>query len=129
MPRIAKADVNHALQLAADSIVKAGGADGRTSPAEMKKALATLPAAQRNLASVFFKFVDSRDFKAGAQVTAKDVKAAVGHAKEHLVAKYDLKHNGLSADELKKMSLTGKHAVELARALKAVLPTPLSGET
>jgi hypothetical protein len=128
MPRIAKADVNNALQLAANSIIKAGGSDGRTSRAEMKKALATLPPAQRNLADIFFKFVDNRDFKAGAQVTAKDVKAAVSYAKEHMVAKYDLNNNGLSADEIKKMSLTGKRAVELAKALKAApQPATLSG--
>ena len=122
MPRIAKADVNAALQLAANSIIKAGGSDGRTSRAEMKKALATLPAGQRNLADIFFKFVDNRDFKAGAQVTAKDVKAAVAYAKEHMVAKYDLNENGLSKDEIKDMSLTGKRAVDLAKALKASAP-------
>jgi hypothetical protein len=31
MSRIAKADVNAALQLAAKSIIKAGGGDGRTA--------------------------------------------------------------------------------------------------
>ena len=125
MPRIAKADVNAALQLAANSIVKAGGSDGRTSRAEMKKALATLPPAQRNLTDIFFKFVDNRDFKAGAQVTAKDVKAAVAYAKEHMIAKYDLNNNGLSAGEIKQMSLTGKRAVDLAKALKAA---PVAGQ-
>ncbi len=119
MPRIAKADVNSALQLAAASIVKAGGSDGRTSRAEMQKALAALPPGQRNLTDIFFKFVDHRDFKAGAQVTAKDVKAAVAYAREHMVAKYDLNNNGLSAAEIKQMSLTGKFAVDLAKALKA----------
>jgi hypothetical protein len=126
MPRIAKADVDHALQLAANAIVEAGGADGRTSRAELKKLLPQLAPSQRNLVDIFFKFVDSRDFKAGAQVTAKDVKAAVAYAKEHLVAKYDLNDNGLSADEIKKMSLTGKRAVDLARALKAAPQTALS---
>ena len=128
MPRIAKADVNAALQLAANSIVKAGGSDGRTSRAEMKKALATLPPAQRNLADIFFRFVDHRDFKAGAQVTARDVKAAVAYAKEHMIAKYDLNNNGLSAAEIKQMSLTGKFAIDLAKALKtAPAATTLSG--
>ena len=41
------------------------------------------------------------------------------HAKEHMVAKYDLNNNGLSKDEITKMSLTGKRAVDLAKALKA----------
>lgn len=127
MPRIAKADVNAALQLAANSIVKAGGSDGRTSRAEMKKALTAMPASQRNLADIFFKFVDKRDFKTGAQVTAKDVTRAVAYAKEHMVEKYDLNNNGLSASEIKQMSLTGKNAVDLAKALKAAPVTTLTG--
>ena len=73
MPRIAKADVNRALQLAASTIVEAGGKDGRTSRAEMKTLISKLPAEQKKLVDVFFKVIDHRDFKAGAQVTAKDV--------------------------------------------------------
>ena len=119
MSRIAKADVNAALTLAAKNIIKAGGADGRTSRAEMKAALAAMPKEHRALADIFFKFVDARDFKAGAQVTAKDVNKAVAYAKEHMIAKYDLNSNGLSKDEVAKMSLTGRNAVALAKALKA----------
>ena len=118
MSRIAKADVNRALQLAAKAIVDAGGADGRTSRAEMKARLEKLPPSQRPLVDIFFKFIDNRDFKAGAQVTAKDVNRAVEYAKSHMVAKYDLNTNGLSKDEISKMSLTGKRAVDLAKALK-----------
>jgi hypothetical protein len=124
MSRIAKADVNRALQLAADTIVQAGGTDGRTSRADLTAKLATLPAGQKQLVDIFFKFVDARDFKAGAQVTAADVKRAVSYAKEHMVAKYDLNANGLSKDEIAKMSLTGKRAVELAKALKAAPAAP-----
>ncbi len=119
MPRIAKADVTKALTLAAKTIVQAGGSDGRTSRAEMKAKLTELPKEQRALADIFFKFVDNRDFKKGAQVTAKDVDRAVAYAKQHMVAKYDLNQNGLSKDEIAKMSLTGKRAVDLAKALKA----------
>ena len=36
-----------------------------------------------------------------------------------MVAKYDLDNNGLSKDEIKGMSITGKRAVDLATALKA----------
>lgn len=43
MPRIAKADVNKALSLAAKTIIDTGGPDGRTSRAELKAKLATLP--------------------------------------------------------------------------------------
>lgn len=118
MSRIAKADVNAALQTVAKAIIKAGGEDGRTSRAEMKSALKQLPRNQRPLADIFFKFIDHRDFKTGAQVTARDVTRAVAYAKTHLVAKYDLDNNGLSKAEISRMSLTGKRAVDLARALK-----------
>jgi len=124
MPRIAKADVNKALSLAAKSIVEAGGADGRTSRAEIKTALSKLPKEQRGLVDIFFKFIDNRDFKKGAQVTAKDVSRAVEYAKTHMIAKYDLNSNGLSKDEIARMSLTGKRAVDLAKALKAAAATP-----
>jgi hypothetical protein len=119
MPRIAKADVNQALSVAAKSIIDAGGADGRTSRAEMKAKLAELPKQHRELADIFFKFVDNRDFRAGAQVTKTDVNRAVEYAKKHMIAKYDLNANGLSATEIKNMSLTGKRAVDLAKVLKS----------
>ncbi len=119
MARIAKADVNAALSLVSKQLIKAGGADGKISRADVKAALTELPKNQRGLADIFFKFVDNRDFKAGAQVTAKDVNKAVAYAKEHMIAKYDLNENGLSKDEIAKMSITGKRAVDLAKALKA----------
>ncbi|MFO0597828.1 MAG: hypothetical protein U0228_21180 [Myxococcaceae bacterium] len=119
MARIAKADVNRALEHVAKSLVTAGGEDGRVSRADMKKALPTLNKAEKKLADIFFKFVDHRDFKAGAQVTKKDIDRAVSYAKDKLVAKYDLNTNGLSKDEISHMSLTGKRAVDLAKALKA----------
>ena len=118
MPRIAKADVNRALEHAAKLIVSAGGNDGRTSRSDMKAAVGKLQGTERTLVDVFFKFVDHRDFKSGAQVTASHVKRAVAYAKEHMVAKYDLDNNGLSKAEIDKMSLTGKRAVDLAKLLK-----------
>jgi hypothetical protein len=121
MPRIAKADVNKALETAAKTLTRIGGEDGRVSRAEVKNALATdrVPRKQAALVDIFFKFVDNRDFKAGAQVTAKDITRAVAYAKEHMVAKYDLNDNGLSKAEIAGMSITGKRAVDLARELKA----------
>lgn len=119
MSRIAKNEVNRALELAANRIKDAGGADGRVSRTEMTAALKGLTGTEKKLADVFFKFIDHRDFKSGAQVTSKDVDRAVKYAKTTMIAKYDLDHNGLSAAEVKKMSLTGKLAVTLATELKA----------
>jgi hypothetical protein len=126
MSRIAKAEVNRALETAAKTLVRIGGADGRISRAEVKNALATdrVPRNQVGLVDIFFKFVDNRDFKKGATVTEADIKRAVTYAKQHMIAKYDLNSNGLSKDEIKEMSLTGKRAVDLAKALKATMPEP-----
>jgi len=126
MSRIAKAEVNRALETAAKTLVRIGGADGRISRAEVKNALATdrVPRNQVGLVDIFFKFVDNRDFKKGATVTEADIKRAVTYAKQHMIAKYDLNNNGLSKDEIKEMSLTGKRAVDLAKALKATMPEP-----
>ncbi len=119
MARIAKADVNRALEHVAQKLLIAGGADGRVSRADVKKALPELTTAERKLADIFFKFVDHRDWKKGATVTAKDIDRAVAYAKKSMIAKYDVNTNGLSKDEIAKMSLTGQRAVDLAKALKA----------
>ncbi len=119
MARIAKADVNRALEHVAKSLVTAGGADGRVSRADVKKALPTLTTAEKKLADIFFKFVDHRDFKAGATVTKNDIDRAVTYAKQSMIAKYDLNTNGLSKDEIARMSITGQRAVGLAKALKS----------
>lgn len=119
MSRIAKTDVNRALDHVAKALIKAGGDDGRISRADVKTALPTLTRKERALADIFFKFVDHRDFKDGATVTKKDIDKAVTYAKAKLIAKYDLNTNGLSKDEISNMSLTGQRAVDLAKALKA----------
>ena len=78
MARIAKSDVNRALDTAAKTLIRIGGADGKISRAEVKNALATDRVARREapLVDIFFKFIDNRDFRTGAQVTAADVKKA-----------------------------------------------------
>ena len=127
MSRIAKADVNRALDQAAKTIIAAAGTDGRTSRADLKAALKGLEGTEKKLVDVFFKFIDHRDFRSGAQVTQADVKRAVAYAKEHMVAKYDLNNNGLSSSEVKKMSLSGRLAVDLAKSLKEAGIAPSEG--
>ena len=119
MSRIAKADVNRALEMVAKQLIKSGGPDGRVSRADVKAALKDLPKSERGLADIFFRFVDNRDFRAGATVTASDINKAVAYAKEHMIEKYDLNTNGLSKAEISQMSITGKRAVDLAKVLKA----------
>jgi len=123
MSRISKQSVNAALKQAASHIVDAAKDDGRVSRADMKAKLQELQGSEKNLTDIFFRFIDKRDFKAGAQVTPDDVKRAVAYAKEHLIDNYDLNNNGLSKGEIAKMSVTGKLAVQLARELKEAAPT------
>ncbi|MFZ5469569.1 MAG: hypothetical protein ACOZIN_09040 [Myxococcota bacterium] len=130
MARIAKTAVNRALEHAGELLVKAGGKDGRISRTEAKKAVEKLNGGEKKLVDVFFRFIDHRDHKKGAQVTAQDVQKAVTYARKHMVESYDLDKNGLSASEVKKMSLSGKLAVELAKSLKlaGVGAGPKNGE-
>jgi len=119
MPRIAKTDVHAALERAAKNISDAKTPDGVVSRDNIKDKLGELKGTEQKLTDIFYRFIDHRDHVAGARITQKDIDKAVDYAKEKMVAKYDLNDNGLSKDEIAKMSLTGKLAVELARELKA----------
>ena len=119
MSRVAKGDVHAALARVAQQIVDAGGPDKRTSRADMQAKVESLQGTERALADIFFRFIDHRDYRPGAVVTAKDVNKALDYAKEHLIDKYDLNTNGLSKAEIDKMSTTGQLAVKLARELKS----------
>ena len=125
MSRIATSDVTAALQRAAANITRAAGADGRTSRAELKASLPSLPRTEQQLTEAFFRFVDHRDSRRGAHVTKTDVERAVSHAREKLIEQYDLNRNGLSSAEVKAMSLTGRLAVELAKELKVANAGPI----
>jgi len=119
MTRIAKKEVYAALDKAASNIIAAGGSDGRVSRADVTAKLKKVDSPEeKKLTDLFFRFVDHRDFKSGAQVTPANVRKAVEYAREHMVANYDLNNNGLSAPEVARMSLTGRAAVNLAQALK-----------
>lgn len=118
MARLAKADIHSALERAARHIVSAAGNDPFISRADMEKKLATLEGVEKTLTDVFFRFIDHRDYRKGARVTAADVESAVEYAKSTMIDRYDLNNNGLSKAEIQEMSLTGKLAVRLARTMK-----------
>lgn len=113
--RIAKADVHKSFEDAGQIIINAGGRNGRTSRVEIAGTVENLSGSQKTLVDVFYKFIDHRDHKKGAQVTATDVTKAVDYAKAKLVDKYDLNQNGLSKSEIAEMSTTAKLAVEVVR--------------
>ena len=124
MARIAKSDVYASFDRAA-ALIKAAdaGHDGRISRADMAAELKTLSGTERDLADIFFRFVDHRDYKKYAQVTGSDVDAAVAYAKQHLLANYDVNTNGLSKAEVSNMSKTAQLAVQLAAETKAAAKT------
>lgn len=118
MPRISKASVYNALRRAGNHIIAAAGDDPFVSRADMRRKLTTLKGTEASLVDIFYRFIDARDARPGARVTAKDVKAAIEYAEEKLIARFDLNNNGLSKAEIERMSTTGQLAVSLAWELK-----------
>lgn len=124
MARIAKADVYAALDRAASLIRRMdAGNDGRLSRADVKQGLHHFTATpvgqtEQKLVDIFYRFIDHRDAKPYAKVTGADIDKALAYAKQHMVANYDVNHNGLSKSEIAKMSTTAKLAVELTEELK-----------
>jgi len=119
MARVAKGDVHQILERTAATILDADKGDGRVSREDIDEKVDTLSGNEKKLVSIFYKFIDHRDYGHGNVVTKTDVDRAVTYAKEKLIDKYDLNHNGLSKSEIDKMSTTGKLAVSLAKELKA----------
>jgi len=118
MARISKASVYNALRRAGDHIIDAAGNDPFVSRADMRRKLTTLNGTEASLVDLFYRFIDARDARPGARVTAKDVEAAISYAEEKLIARFDLNNNGLSKAEIEQMSTTGQLAVSLAWELK-----------
>jgi len=118
MSRLSKDYVYQALDIAANHIREAAGEDGITSRRDMRQKLNALNGAERDLADIFYRFMDHRDSKKGARITESDIVDTLAYAKENLVEQYDLNRNGLSKAEIEAMSTTGQLAVRLARKLK-----------
>jgi hypothetical protein len=129
MTRIAKPAVHAALDRVATNIVNAKGNDPVISRADIDAAVKLLNGTEKELTAHFFRFIDARDASPGARVTQKDVDRALDYAKKHIIDTYDVNKNGLSRDEVQKMSRLGQLAVAFARELKtgAVTPPPAPG--
>jgi hypothetical protein len=113
--RIAKSEVNAAFEWAAGQIVEAGGADGITSRAEIRRKIAALTGPERDLVDFFYRFIVRRGGNPSERVDRGDIEAALAAAREELVAAFDTNDNGLSADEVAKMPPLGRLAVKVAR--------------
>ena len=130
MSRIARSDVFAALDRAAANIKAADtNGDGRISRAEAQAKVATLSGTEKQLTDMFYRFADNRDAAAYAKLTGADVEKTLAYAKKELVADYDVNNNGLSKDEVAKMSRTGKLAVQLGQELKAARAATETGSS
>lgn len=115
MSRIAKSEVNAAFEWAAAQIIEAGGRDGITSRAEIRRKIAELTGAERDLVDFFYRFIVRRGGNPSERVDRSDIDGALAVAREQLVAAFDTNDNGLSADEVAAMPPLGRLAVKVAR--------------
>ncbi len=113
--RIAKSEVNAAFEWAADQITEAGGRDGITSRAEIRRKIGELTGAERDLVDFFYRYIVRRGGNPSERVTRKDVDLALAAARQELVAAFDTNDNGLSSDEVAAMPPLGRLAVKVAR--------------
>jgi len=118
--RVGKSSVHDAMAKVAQTLIEAGGEDGKITSAEVAQQLESLEGTERDLADIFFKYVEHRS---GGSVTSCDINSALDFAKDNLIDKYDLNNNGLSKSEVSQMSRTGRLAVQLAQELKEVGPS------
>ena len=115
MSRIAKSHVNAAFEWAATQISEAGGRDGVTSRAEIRRKIGELTGPERDLVDFFYRFILRQGAGASERVTRSDIDAALATARAELVAAFDTDNNGLSGDEVAAMPLLGRLAVKVAR--------------
>ncbi|MDC0712587.1 nuclease [Stigmatella sp. ncwal1] len=119
MTPIATSDVHAALNRAAEQLLVAAGPDGIVSRKDIRAKLLSLEGTERELVDMLYRFIDRRDTARSARVTKADINAALAFIRTELVDRFDLDNNGLSEDEVARMSDLGKRAVALARTLKA----------
>jgi hypothetical protein len=113
--RIAKSEVNAAFEWAAAQITEAGGRDGVTSRAEIRRKIAELTGSERDLVDFFYRFIVRRSGNPSERVDRNDIEAALAVARQELVAAFDTNDNGLSTDEVAAMPPLGRLAVKVAR--------------
>ncbi|ADO75191.1 hypothetical protein [Stigmatella aurantiaca] len=124
MTTIATSDVHAAVNRAAALILNSAGSDGIVSRKDIRTKLLSLEGTERELVDTLYRFIDRRDSARSARVTKADIDAALAFIRTELVDRFDLDNNGLSEDEVARMSELGKLAVSLARTLKsATAPT------
>ncbi len=114
MGRISKQRVHEALDRIAGIILEAAGPDGIVSRRDIWEKVKSLSGLEQKLTEHFYRFMDHRDYRPGARITRRDVEDTLAYSKEKLIDDYDRNQNGLSEDEISRMSLLGQYAVEYA---------------
>jgi hypothetical protein len=111
------------LTYIADMLKSVAAGDGIASRADVDGLLDKLYKEGRGTeqlaAGYFFGFVDHRDFKDGARVTASDIDKAVEYAKEKLLQNKDLNNNGYSKSEIEKFSTSAKAFLLIGQMIDA----------
>ena len=121
MTRISHDTPMKAYDHVASLLEKAGGQDGKISRDDAKGLVADLRKQGRGTEALaaenLFKMIDARDTAAGHQVTGYDLTKDRKFVQTKMLENRDPNSNGFSADEIKKMSTTGRALVELGQAL------------
>lgn len=119
MSSLATSEVHAAVNRAAAQLLDAAGPDGIVSRKDIRTKLLSLEGAERDLVDALYRFIDRRDPERSTRMTKKTIDAALAYVRTELVDRFDLDNNGLSEDEVARMSELGKLAVGLARSLKS----------
>ena len=118
MSTVATSEVHAVVDRAAAQLLDAAGPDGVVSRKDIRTKLLSLEGAERDLVEALYQFIDRREDKRSSRMTRKTVESALSYVRTELVDRFDLDRNGLSEEEVSRMSELGKLAVSLARSLK-----------
>ena len=117
--RIPELGLDHTAQL----LKNAAGDDKITSRADREDLIRSLYSDGRGTealaASYLFNFVDARDHKEGARVTASDIDRAADYARERLLKNKDTNRNGYSQNEIERFSTSAKAFLEVGKLIDA----------
>ncbi len=128
MTNLATSEVNAAVESAAAHLVQAAGPDGIVSRQDIRSKLYSLKGTERELVEALYHFISDRETKRTARMTRRDIDSAVAAIRTDIIENIDLDKNGLSEDEVARMSKLGKLAVTLALMLKAKVSGPTGQE-
>lgn len=121
--RVAHRVPEQGLEHIAGLLKDAARGDGITSRADIDALASALYQAGRGTEGLavryFGNFIDYRDHKPGARITASDIDRAVEYAKEHLLKNKDENRNGYSAAEVEKFSTTAKAFLLIGQMIDA----------